>query len=35
MLAFAIPRACYEDGPLELVVRDPGHPASIRMILTA
>jgi hypothetical protein len=35
MLVFRIPRRSYDDGPLELVVRDPAHPASVSTIEAA
>jgi hypothetical protein len=35
MLVFRIPRRSYDDGPLELVVHDPLHPATVRTIQTA
>jgi hypothetical protein len=35
MLVFRIPRRSYDDGPLELVVHDPAHPASMRTIQVA
>jgi hypothetical protein len=35
MLVFRIPRRSYNDGPLELVVHDPVHPASVRTIQVA
>jgi hypothetical protein len=34
LLAFRVPREAYESGPLELVVHDPQHPASVSMIQT-
>jgi hypothetical protein len=35
MLVFRIPRRSYDDGPLELVVHDPAHPASVSTIQVA
>jgi hypothetical protein len=35
MLVFRVPRRSYNDGPLELVVHDPAHPASARTIQVA
>jgi hypothetical protein len=35
MLVFRITRRSYDDGPLELVVHDPLHPATVRTIQTA
>jgi hypothetical protein len=35
MLVFRIPRRSYDDGPLELVVRDPAHPASMSTLQVA
>jgi hypothetical protein len=35
MLVFRIPQRSYDDGPLELVVHDPAHPASVSTIQVA
>jgi hypothetical protein len=35
MLLFRIPRRSYRDGPLELVLHDPGHPSSVATVQTA
>ena len=35
MLLFRISRRSYDDGPLELLVRDPARPASVRTIQVA
>jgi hypothetical protein len=34
MLVFRIPRGAYENGPLELLVHDPGDPTSVASLLT-
>jgi hypothetical protein len=35
MLVFRIPRRSYDDGPLELVLRDPLHPGSVKTVQIA
>jgi len=35
MLVFRVPRRSYEDGPLELVLHDPGHPRTVKTVQIA